>query len=1226
MKTSPKYKPRDYEFGLLIQSLRGKADLTQSELASLIGVSKKAVLNWEAGISYPHTRHLRLLVETFLEKGCFTPKQEQSEAELFWDKATKSKEDVKDAFEVEWFNNLFHKRAGLLHPVPVSLYQNLNRVDTSEMIDTRSLYGRERELHELEQWVIKEKLRVVSLLGMGGIGKTSLAVTLAHQVASNFDYVIFRTLQNAPSLDELLDSLLKFLLNNQLVELPVSQHEKLTLLMDYCRQYRCLLILDNFETIMQDGLEAGEFREGYTDYAKLVHRLNLTSHQSCLVITSREKLRQLAPSEEKNGVARSLALKGLDKKSCQAILNSMDINSEEEDGATLAERYGGNPLALKLIAEPIQVIFGGNTGAFLASENYRFGEINFILDQHFKRLSAVEQDILYWLALTREPLDLESLQSLSVLQPGKQAFSDGIRALIKRLLIEQTEDQDRAGFTLQGVVVEYVTERLINKIHQEITDQVPDLLYRYLLIQNRTREYIRQNQLRVIVATLLAQLRITFKKNETVIENLRRLLVNLQAVPQSEQFYAGSNLLNLLIQAGADLSGWNLSGLALGQAHLTGVELHNVDMQGSNLGGTTFTEANLNAYSLAFSPDGQTLATGYSNGLIKLWQTGKSFGSPLVEYQGHNNLVCALVFSPDGKVLVSGSADGTIRLWEPQSGFCMAVLKKENHTIYSLALSPDGNWLVSGGSDQHINIWEVATGRLVASLPGGQGWLMAVALSPDGKLLASGGFDGTIKLWDFTAPQTGIKEKAILHGHQQLLLSVVFSPDGKLLASGGADEALRIWSVEQQTCQNILEWNSGIAVAVAFSPDGKLFACGDSEGNIKLGPVNNPTIQKSIATKNGAVVKLAFSPDSETFVTSSPELSNITLWSVKDLEPLDVLRGYTKQIYTLSLSPQGKWLGAGGVDCSLLLWDVAKPPQTPPVNLKGHNGFIGPIAFSPDGTIVASGSSDTTIKLWNLANLKCWRTIYGHKNFATTLIFCADSHFLISGDADGKLSVWSVINGRELSSQPAHQARIRNLVFSPDYGILASGGEDGCIKLWEFEAETATIKPLREWPCQNELVMTLAFDRTGQQLFSGSADGVVRRWDVLTGECIEAVPAHHSLIWSVVYNEFAQKLATVEENGVVMVWKVQYANRMELVNSFKHDCKAMSVAFNLEGTLLWSGGEDGKVKIWDLENNKLLTTLSVPAPYDGLNIKGVTGLTEAQRVNLRNLGAYDTPS
>ncbi|MBN9393016.1 MAG: NACHT domain-containing protein [Chloroflexi bacterium] len=1225
MKTSLKYKARDYEFGILIQNLRLKAALTQTELAVLIGVSKKAVLNWEAGISYPHTRHLRTLLEVFVEKGSFTPNQEQSEAEHFWEKATRSKDDVKDAFPAEWFNSLFHKRPGLLHPVPVNLYQNLNRLDLSEIIETRSLYGRERELHELEQWIIKDKVRVVCLLGIGGIGKTSLAVTLTHQVASHFDYVIFRTLQNAPSLTELLDSLLKFLLDNRLAELPVSQNEKLALLMEYFRQYRCLLVLDNFESIMRDGLEAGEYREGFSDYARLVHSLSLTSHQSCLLITSREKLRQLVPSEEKNGSTRSLALKGLDKKSCQAILNSMNIKSEEEDGAILAERYGGNPLALKLIAEPIRVIFGGNTKTFLTSESYRYGEINYILDQHFDRLSAVEQDILYWLALSREPLDVDTLQELSLLQPGNQTFSEGIRALIKRFLIEQTEDKDRPGFTLQGVVVEYVTERLINRFHQEITGQTPDLLYRYLLLQTRTREYIRQNQIRLIVTPLLARLRTTLKKDETVIEYLRRLLVNLQSKPQSEQLYAGGNLLNLLVQLGADLSGWNLSGLALRQTHLAGIELHNVDMSGSDLEGVTFTEAHLSAYSLAYSPDGQTLATGYFNGSIKLWQVGKVFGSQLLEFQAHDKLVGTMAFSPDGKVLASGSMDGSIRLWEPQSGFCMATLQKNTQTIYSIAFSSDSNWLVSGGSDQQIHVWEVATGHLVASLPAGQGWILSVALSRDGRFLATGGFDGTIKLWDFSNPQTELKPLGTLLGHIQPLLSIVFSSDSKLLASGGTDEAIRIWSVDQQTCQNILKWNTGVSTVVAFSPDGKLIAGGDSKGYIRVAPVNNPAIYKSVSTKNGAIVKMAFNPDNETFVSVSPELSNITLWSVKDLEALDILRGYSNLIYTIKVSPQGNWLGAGGVDCSVLLWDLTKPPQTPPINLKGHSGYVTGITFSQDGKTIASSSSDNTIKLWDLATHKCWRTLFGHKKSIISVVFSADSRFLISGEEEGNLNLWSLINGKNLSSLPAHQGRIRNLIFSLDYKTLASGGEDGLIKLWKFEAETATIEPIREWHSQTELVMSLAFDRTGKQLFSGGADGMVRSWDVLTGECIGSVQAHNSLIWSIDYNPNLQTLATTDEVGLVRVWKVDQADRMELINSFKHDNKAITVAFNLEGNLLWSGGDSGKIKVWSLEEARLLATLSAPAPYDRLNIEGVRGLTEAQRVNLLNLGAYETP-
>lgn len=1223
MQTTPNYKLLDYEFGILIQALRKKAGLTQTELAKLVGVSKRAVLNWEAGDSYPQTNRVRRLVEIFLDKGCFTSQEEHTEAEFFWGKATGAKTDVKDAFNVDWFNTLLQERTGSARPL--SLYPNLQRQDWSEAVDNRALYGRERELRDLENWIIKDKQRVISLFGMGGIGKTGLAVSLAHQIASHFDYVIFRTLRNAPPLDELLDSILRFLLNGQLTDLPSLQSEKLALIMHYFRQYRCLLILDNLETIMQNGLAAGEYREGYTDYDALIRRLSEFTHKSCLLITSREKPQQLGSREEKNGTVRSLALKGLDKKACLAILNSMNINSSEEHEAILVERYGGNPLALKLIAEPIREIFGGDTGAFLASQGFRYGEIRYILDQHFDRLSKVEQDILYWLTISREPLDVETLQKQSLLQAGIQTISDGLRALFKRFLIEQNEDKDNPGFTLQGVVIDYVTERLITRLHTEIISRTPDMLHFYPVLQTQSREYIRQTQLRVITDPLLAQLQTTLKRPETVTRYLKQLLDSLRNLPQSTQSYAGGNLLNLLIRSGSDLGGWNFENLALWQAHLAGVELHDVNLAGADLTGATFTEAYISAYSLAYSPDGKTLAIGCANGSVKVWQVGEIFGSQLLECQGHTNLVGTVAFSPDGTILASGSMDGTVRLWEPQSGLCLAVLEGPTATVRSVAFSPDGKWLASGGDDHNIYLWQVSNVHLITTIAGDQGWVMSVAFSPDGKLFASGGFDSTIKLWDVSSPQTEVTPVAVLKGHDQWVMTVVFSPDGKLLASGSADQTIRLWSVARQKCEDTLRGHTGIVTAVAFSSDSRLLASGGVEGTISLWNMNNPSaIQKNLPAGSAAITALVFNPDGEIFVSSSAEISNLKLWSVKNLEVLDVLRGYINLIYSIAVSPDGKWLGVGGIDHRLLLWNLTKPLQTAPVVLKGHTGFIVAIAFSPDGKTVASGSSDTTIKLWDLASRKCWRTLNGHKRMVTAAVFSSDNRLLISGDEEGNLKLWSLVTGENLHSQSAHQGRIRKLIFSPDGQTLASGADDGFIRLWKVDAETATIRQIAGWYNQSELVMSLAFNHNGSQLFSGGSDGVIRCWDVVTGECIASINSNNGLLWSIVYNPGGQKLATAGENGFVQLWNVEQPERPELLGSFEQGGKVMAVAFNPAGNILYSGGEGGKIKLWNLENNALVTTLNARSPYEGLNITGVSGLTEAQQFNLLSLGAIET--
>ena len=228
------------------------------------------------------------------------------------------------------------------------------QVDWGEAPHTRQFYGREKELTELEQWIVDDRCQLVAVLGIGGIGKTTLAAKLAEQIKDEFEYVFWRSLQNAPPLETILKNCIQFLSNQQRIDLPNDINGQITLLIQHLQENRCLLVLDNLETILQSGNRAGEYREGYEGYGRLIQRIGEGKHQSCLLLTSREKAKEVAHLEGKTSPVRSLQLPGLGQLEGQEILKDKGLFGSDEAWADLIHTYTGNPLALKLAAEPIR--------------------------------------------------------------------------------------------------------------------------------------------------------------------------------------------------------------------------------------------------------------------------------------------------------------------------------------------------------------------------------------------------------------------------------------------------------------------------------------------------------------------------------------------------------------------------------------------------------------------------------------------------------------------------------------------------------------------------------------------------------------------------------------------------------------------------------------------------------------------------------------------------------
>ncbi len=538
--------------------------------------------------------------------------------------------------------------------------------------------------------------------------------------------------------EELVADCITFFSETPPTEFPTSLEQRINQLVARLQASRCLLVLDNLETLLASGDREGGYLPGYEGYGRLIGRLAESAHQSCVLLTSREKPREIEPLEGARGPVRSLRLMGMDEQTARALLADKGLGGTPVAWQRLVEGYAGNPLALKIVAQAVFDLFGGDLDRFLQEGELAFNGVRPMLRQQVGRLAPLEYLLLTWLAVLREWTELPAL--LQVLHPRalRARVLEALEALSRRSLLERGQ---QASFSLQSVVMEYLTDVLGERLAEEIVLGEPRQLRQVALAQAQAKDYVRQTQVRLLVHPLLERLRTELGADALVEEHLLRLLAQFRREDTATQGYGPANVISLLTALRGHLRGLDLSRLSIRGAYLQGVELQDATLSGARLEESVWTEAFDAIWAVAISKSGQYWAAAGRRGEVRLWREA---GQTLhLVWQAHTDIVTSLAFSPDERLLASGSTDGSVKLWDVESG---AALWSSGYTSTTvcLAFAPDGGLLASGGLDATVRLWDAKLGTLLEALPHA-GPVSALAWSPDGHLLATGDDAGTIR-------------------------------------------------------------------------------------------------------------------------------------------------------------------------------------------------------------------------------------------------------------------------------------------------------------------------------------------------------------------------------------------------------------------------------------------------------------------------------------------------
>ena len=510
----------------------------------------------------------------------------------------------------------------------------------------------------------------------------------------------------------------------------------------------------------------------------------------------------------------------------------------------------------------------------------------------------------------------------------------------------------------------------------------------------------------------------------------------------------------------------------------------------------TFEGSPRKALSVSFSPDGQILALGSADGIVRLWSvsTGQLLNTFVGNEQPSHPLeIWVVAFNRDGTILVSGGGDGsTIQLWDVKTGQRLRTLSI-GEQVYSLVFSPDGHMLLSGAGNGIVRLWNVDSGQLIREIKADYTGVNNAVFSPDGRKFATvscviasinlGCLEVAIKLWD---TNTG-EFLQPLGFHKGSSLSIAFSPDGLVLISAGEADGVQVLDTSTGRVKEELDGFFSYVWSVTISPDGHTLA-ETTSGIVLFWDISTRQILRKLEKDNEPFYVVTFSPDGHILATATSN-GTIRLWDLSTYEVIRTLEAHAP-LDNIVFSPDGKMLASAGEipwdgQSTLCLWNTATGQLL--YTLKGSTA-----AFSPDGETIVSNDNNTVL-LYDVNTGELLRK-FNQTDRILDLTFNSDSRTIAIGSGDHNIHLWDVATGQPLSLLTGHTNSVGTIVFSPNGRLLASAALvfDNTVRFWETGAgQLLYVLEGHVFP-----VSSLAFSPDGRLLASGSEDGTARLWGI----------------------------------------------------------------------------------------------------------------------------------